>query len=167
MTASKPIVLVTLFETLLRETPTHAWFENLLANADHYPTPLLNRFFEAILGTGQIDADRLIRSRGDELLRLFAGQSGLERIGSQFMLTSPADVLNNPNISRFLDTLGNEPSFNDELKKRITAIQTVRAYSTNPTFTVESNGAGRRSVRHDSASLAKQHEARTLWYCRG
>ena len=129
--------LVTLFETLLRETPTHAWFENLLANADHYPTPLLNRFFEAILATGQIDADRLIRSRGDELLRLFAGQSGLERIGSQFLLTSPADVLNNPNIGRFLDTLGNEPSFSVELKKRISAIHTVRAYSTNPTFTTE------------------------------
>ena len=129
--------LVTLFETLLRETPAHPWFENLLANADHYPTPLLNRFFEAILATGQIDAERLIRSRGDELLRLFAGQSGLERIGLQFLLTSPSDVLHNPNVGRFLDTLGQEPSFSAELKHRIQAIQTVRAYSDNPTFTTE------------------------------
>jgi hypothetical protein len=129
---------VRLFEALLAEAPAHPWFEDLLARAADYPPVLLNRFFEVLLAAGKVDADRLVRTQGPRLLELFAGQSGLDRVGTQFLANPPADLLRNPAVLDFLARLRDEPQASDELKARIAAVQTVRRHLDRPTFDAES-----------------------------
>jgi hypothetical protein len=126
-----------LFASLLAEAPAHPWFEDLLAKAADYPPGLLNRFFEAALTAGKVDADRLVRTRGPQLLELFAGQSGLVRVGTLFLATPPADLLRNRGVLDFLGKLRDEPRVSDELKGRIAAAQVVRGWLDAPTFTPE------------------------------
>lgn len=128
---------VRLFESLLAEAPAHPWFEDLLAKAADYPSGLLNRFFEAALTAGKVDADRLVRTQGPRLLELFAGQSGLDRVGTLFLATPPADLLRNPAVLGFLGKLRDEPQVGAELKARIAAVQAVHGWLDAPTFTPE------------------------------
>jgi len=128
---------VLLFEALLTEAPTRPWFEDLLAKAADYPAGLLNRFFEAALTAGKVDADRVVRTQGPRLLELFAGQSGLDRVGTLFLATPPADLLRNQGVLDFLGRLRDEPQVGDELKRRIAAVQAVRGWLDDTTFTPE------------------------------
>ena len=128
---------VKLFESLLAEAPAKPWFEDVIAAAADYPTPLLNKFFEATLAASKLDADRLVRTQGGRLLDLFAGQSGLDRLGTQFLAVPPADVLNNHTVLAFLDKLREQPNLSAELTARIDAVKAVRAYLDSPQFTPE------------------------------
>jgi hypothetical protein len=124
-----------LFEFLLAEAPDHAWFEDVLENASSFPAARRNRFFEGALAAGKVDADRVIRSRGDALLELFAGQSGLDRLGRQFLAAPPADVLDSPTVLAFLAKLADEPQVGEDVQNRIAAIRSVRRYLDQPGFT--------------------------------
>jgi hypothetical protein len=126
-----------LFDALLVEAPSHPWLEDLLTRAADYPPDRLNRFFEAALTAGTVDADRVVRTQGPRLLELFAGQSGLDRIGTLFLATPPADLLRNQGVLDFLGKLRAEPKVGDELKGRIAAVQEVRGWLDAPTFTPE------------------------------
>ncbi|OWK47228.1 hypothetical protein [Fimbriiglobus ruber] len=128
---------VKLFDSLLAEAPAHPWFEDLLARATDYPAVLLNKFFEATLTAGKVDADRVIRTQGPRLLELFTGQTGLDRVGTQFLANPPADLLRNPGLLAFLDKLRDEPRVGDELKGRVAAVKAVRAYLDAPAFTAD------------------------------
>jgi hypothetical protein len=128
---------VALFESLLAEAPEHPWFEELLAKAVDYPAGLRNRFFESALSAGKVDADRVIRTQGSRLLELFAGQSGLTRIGTQFLADPPADLLRNSDVLEFLTKLRDEPHAGDDLKQRVAAVRAVRDYLDEPAFTPE------------------------------
>ena len=128
---------VQLFESLLAEAPAHPWFEDLLAKAADYPPSLLNQFFEAALTAGKVDADRVVRTQGPQLLELFAGQSGLDRVGTLFLATPPADLLRNRGVLDFLGKLRDEPQVGDDLKGRIAAVQAVRGWLDAPAFTPE------------------------------
>lgn len=128
---------VRLFESLLAEAPAHPWFEDLLAKAADYPPGLLNQFFETALTAGKVDADRVVRTQGPQLLELFAGQSGLDRGGTLFLATPPADLLRNRGVLDFLGKLRDEPRVSDDLKGRIAAVQAVRGWLDAPTFTPE------------------------------
>jgi hypothetical protein len=133
--------LVKLFEGLLAEAPSQTWFEDLLARAPEYPAELLNRFFEADLAAGKVDADRVIRAQGPRLLEVFAGQSGLDRVGSLLLASPPADLLHKRELLDFLGKLRAEPRVSDGLKARIAAVQAVRAYLDAPTFAPEALAA--------------------------
>ena len=126
-----------LFESLLTEAPSQPWFEELLGKATDYPAALLNRFFEATLTAGKIDADRVIRAQGPRLLELFAGQSGLDKVGTQFLTNPPTDLLRNPSLLNFLTKLLDEPQVSEPLKQRIGGVKAIRAYLDSPTFTTE------------------------------
>jgi len=126
-----------LFDSLLSEAPGHPWFEDLLANASNYPIDLLNKFFESALGAGKVDADRVIRAQGPRLLELFAGQSGLDRVGTLFLASPPSDLLRNEGLLAFLDGLSNETKVSDGLKARISLVKSVRAYLDNASFNAE------------------------------
>jgi hypothetical protein len=128
---------VTLYEALLDEAPSHPWFEDLLARAADYPAALLNRFFESTLAAGKIDADRLIRIQGTRLLELFAGQSGLDRIGTLFLASPPPDLLRNKGVLEFLGELHGDAAISATLKARIAAVESLRSYLDKPTFTAE------------------------------
>jgi hypothetical protein len=128
---------VRLFEGLLAEAPSRPWLENLLARPADYPAGLLNRFFEAALSAGKVDADRLVRAQGPRLLEVFAGQSGLDRVGTQLLADPPADLLHNRDLLDFLGKLRNEPHISDALKGRLAAVQAIRAYLDAPAFKPE------------------------------
>ncbi len=128
---------VRLFEALLAEAPARPWFEDLLARAADYPPDLRNRFFESALAAGKVDADRVVRTHGPRLRELFAGQSGLDRVGSLLLAEPPADLLRNPGLLDFLGKLRDEPRVGDELKARVAAVQAVRRFLDGPTFTPE------------------------------
>lgn len=129
--------IVKVFELLLSEAPAHPWFEDLLARAADYPATLLNRFLETALTAGKVDADRVIRTQGPQLLELFAGQSGLDRVGTMFLASPPADLLRNTNLLAFLGQLRNEPEVSAALKARIAAVEALRSYIAAPTFTAD------------------------------
>ena len=129
---------VALFESLLNEAPGHAWFEDLIANAANYPPELLNKFFEIALAAGKVNADRVIREHGSRLLELFAGQSGLDRVGTLFLASPPSDLLRNSDLLKFLDGLRSETTVHEDLKSRIDAVKSVRAYLDRPSFNLES-----------------------------
>jgi hypothetical protein len=129
---------VTLFESLQNEAPAKPWFEDVIAKAADYSPALLNRFFESTLAANKLDADRLVRTQGNRLLELFANQSGLDRLGTQFLATPPADVLNNSQILGFFTQLKDHTSLSDGLKERIDALHTVRGYLDAVRFDVES-----------------------------
>lgn len=126
-----------LYDALLAEAPAQSWFEDMIGKADDYPAALRNKFFEATLTADKIDADHLIRTAGSRVLELFAGQSGLDRLGKQFLASPPADLLHNPGILEFLGKLKDESPATAELKERIAAVEAVRAYLDAPTFTAE------------------------------
>jgi hypothetical protein len=126
-----------LFETLLAEVPSHPWFEDVLANATTFPAARRNRFFEAVLAAGKVDADRVIRTQGNTLLELFAGQSGLDRLGRQFLASPPADVFTSAALLDFLGKLKDEPQVGDDVKGRIAAVQAVRGFLDQPDFTAD------------------------------
>lgn len=128
---------VKLFEELLSEVPAHPWFEDLLSRATDYPAALLNRFFETTLTAGKVDADRLIRTQGPHLLELFAGQSGLDRVGTMFLASPPPDLLRNAGLLEFLGQLRNEAVVSAALKARIAAVESLRSFLDSPTFTTE------------------------------
>ncbi|MFO0849299.1 MAG: hypothetical protein U0871_12205 [Gemmataceae bacterium] len=138
---------VQLFERLLAEAPEHPWFEDLLRAAGKFPADLLNRFFEATLASGKLDADRVIRTQGPQLLELFAGQSGLDRLGTQFLANPPADLLHNPSLLGFLDRLRDEPQVGDALQSRIAAVKAVRGYLDEPAFAPEPMTAAAEALR--------------------
>ncbi len=125
---------VKLFESLQAEAPAKPWFEDVIAKAADYPPALLNRFFESTLAANKLDADRLVRTQGPRLLELFANQSGLDRLGTQFLATPPADVLNNTQLLSFFTQLKDHTSLSDGLKERIAALHTVRGYLDTPRF---------------------------------
>lgn len=126
-----------LFTALLHEAPSRPWFEDVVASASDYPKPLLNRFFEAELAAGRGDIDRIVRTQGSTILELFAGQSGLDTLGTRFLSSPPADLLNQHGILEFLKSLRDQAGISDELKERISAVLEVRAYHDQPTFTAE------------------------------
>lgn len=134
---STPDKAVALYETLLAVKPDIPWFETVLGAAADYPPALLGRFFEATLATGTLDADRLVRVRGSKLLELFAGQIGLDRLGSKFLAPPPVDVLSNRSVLAFLTALRADPVLTDGLKGRIDAVLAVRQYLDAPVFTEE------------------------------
>lgn len=123
-----------LFASLLAEAPGHPWFEEILNHAADYPPALRNTFFETVLTGGNVDADRLIRGQGPRLLDLFAGQSGLDRLGAQFLAAPPTDLLDTPAVLDFLGKLKDEACVSDGVKARVAAIQAVRGYLDAPTF---------------------------------
>ena len=125
---------VKLFELLLTEAPAYPWFEELLTRPSDYPAALLNKFFEATLTAGKVDADRVIRTQGPRLLELFAGQSGLDRVGKLFLASPPPDLLHQSSLLEFLGKLKDESQVSDEVKARVSAVQGVRAYLDNPGF---------------------------------
>jgi hypothetical protein len=126
------------FETLLAEVPSHPWFEDVLTNAQTFPAARRNKFFEAVLAAGKVDADRVIRTRGDALLGLFAGQSGLDRLGRLFLASPPADVFTDRTILGFLAKLLDEPQVGDDVKKQVAAVHAVRNFLDSPEFTADS-----------------------------
>jgi hypothetical protein len=128
---------VRLFEALLAEAPARPWFEDLLARAEDYPPALRNRYFDSALAADKVDADRVVRTHGSRLLELFAGQPGLDRVGSQVLADPPADLLRNPGVLEFLGGLRDQPRVGDELKARVAAVQAVRRFLDGPTFTPE------------------------------
>ena len=128
---------VTLFEALQEQAPDRPWLEDAVARAADYPPSLLNRFFEATLKAGKIDADRLVRTQGPRLLELFAAQSGLDRLGTQFLAVPPSDVVHNQTVLVFLKTLRGEAQLGEELKARIDAVLNIRAFLDAPDFTPE------------------------------
>ncbi len=123
-----------LFDSLLAEAPQHPWLEDLLGKASDYSPQSLNRYFEATLTAGKVDADRVIRTSGPRLLELFAGQSGLDKVGTQLLATPPDDLLRNPGLLDFLTELLDEPQVSAELKARIRSVTTVKAYLDTPSF---------------------------------
>jgi hypothetical protein len=127
-----------LFETLIAEVPSHPWFEDVLANAATLPAARRNRFFEAVLAAGKVDADHVVRTHGTALLDLFSGQSGLDRLGRQFLGSPPADVFTCAALLDFLGKLKDEPQVGDDVKDRIEAVQAVRGFLDKPAVAVES-----------------------------
>lgn len=123
-----------LYTGLLEHAPERGWFEDVVTNAADYPPALLNTFFETTLDAGKLDADRLVRTQGGRLLDLFAGQSGLDRLGTLFLAKPPADVYTNTPVLNFLGNLREQDQLSDELKTRIDAVRTVRAYLDSPKF---------------------------------
>ena len=123
-----------LFDSLLAETPQHPWLEELLGKASDYTPQSLNRYFEATLAAGKIDADRVIRTSGPRLLELFAGQTGLDKVGTQLLLLPPDDLLRTTTLLDFLTALLDDPQVSGDLKARIRAVTTVKAYLDMPTF---------------------------------
>ncbi len=117
--------------------PAHPWFEELLAKAADYPADLLNRYFEAALAAGKVDADRLIRTQGPRLLELFAGQSSLDRLGTMFLASPPPDLIRNAALMEFIGQLGNELEVSDALRTRIAAAEALRGYLDEPAFESE------------------------------
>src|SRR5205814_741016 len=93
------------FDTLIAEVPSHPWFEDVLANATTFSAVRRNRFFEAVLAAGKVDADHVIRSHGNALLDLFSGQSGLDRLGRRRREELAADVLTSAPLLDFLGKL--------------------------------------------------------------
>ena len=130
-----------LFDSLLAEAPQHPWLEDLLGKAADYPAQSLNRYFEATLAAGKIDADRIIRTSGPRLLELFAGQTGLDKVGTQLLRTPPDDLLRNHGMLDFLAKLLDEPQVSAELKARVRAVTTVKAYLDTPGFDAASMDA--------------------------
>lgn len=128
---------VSLYGTLLTAVPTHTWFEDVIGAASGFDKPRLNRFFLATLDAGKIDADRLIRTRGPALLELFAGESGLDRVGKLFLNAPPADLLHSLGLQDFLVKLAEQDNLSEELKSRIAAVRAIRGYLDSPTFTTE------------------------------
>jgi hypothetical protein len=126
-----------LYESLLAEAPEHPWFEELLAAADTYPADVLNRYFEASLAAGRLDADRVVRTQGPKLLGLFAGKSGLDKVGRQFLANPPADLLHHTGVLDFLTSLYPQANLSAELTTRIAAVRAARAFLDAPTFTPE------------------------------
>lgn len=126
-----------LYDVLLAEAPSHPWFEDLVGKASDYPASLLNKFFEATLTAGKIDADHLIRTQGPRVLELFQGQSGLDRVGRQFLADPPVDILHTPSLLEFLGKLREEPQVGEDVKTRAAAVQAVRTYLDDPTFTAD------------------------------
>lgn len=124
---------VALYAGLLEHAPDRGWFEEVVAHAADYPADLLNRFFEASLATGKLDADRLVRTQGHRLLELFAGQSSLDRLGTLFLATPSADLLSNASLFAFLKQLWEQDGLSDELTARIGAVSAVKAYLDTPT----------------------------------
>ena len=123
-----------LFDSLLSETPQHPWLEDLLGKASDYTPQSLNRYFESTLAAGKVDADRVIRTSGPRLLELFAGQTGLDKVGTQLLATPPDDLLRNAGLLDFLTKLLDESQVSAELKARIRAVTTVKAYLDAPSF---------------------------------
>lgn len=128
---------IRLYESLLADAPGEPWFEAVIGRAPDYPLSLLNTFFESTLATNKLDADRLVRTQGERLIDLFAGQSGLDRLGQQFLATPPVDVLNNHSVLSFLNKLREQDGLSDTLRERIDAVKVVRAYLDAPHFTAE------------------------------
>lgn len=124
----------TLFAGLLAHAPQRGWFEDVVAAAADYPAESLNAFFNTTLDAGKLDADRLVRTQGNTLLDLFAGQSGLDRLGTLFLAAPPADVYTNAPVLNFLGKLRDQDGLSDTLKARIDAVRTVRAYLDAPQF---------------------------------
>jgi hypothetical protein len=121
-----------LFEALVAEVPSHPWFEDVIANGTTFPAGRRNRFFEAVLAAGKVDADHVIRTHGPALLDLFSGQSGLDRLGRQFLASPPADVFTSAPLLDFLGKLKDEPRVGDDVKERVAAVQAVRAFLDKP-----------------------------------
>lgn len=144
---------VQLFDTLLAETPEHAWLENVLARANDYSPDLLNRFFESTLAAGKVDADRVVRTQGQRVLELFAGRSGLDKLGKQFLAEPAADLLHNQNVLAFLGQLREQANLSEELVVRIDAVLITRAYLNAPTFDVEAMQAVAAALKHSNAAL--------------
>jgi hypothetical protein len=129
---------VGVFGLLLTEVPERSWFEDVLASAETFSTPVRNKLFEATLTAGRIDAPDLIRLRGTALLSLFAGGSGLDRFGRLYLAAPPDNVFTDRNVLEFLGKLKDEPQVGDDVKERITAVQVVRRFLDKPDFSAES-----------------------------
>jgi hypothetical protein len=123
-----------LFEALLRDAPALPWFQEVVERAPDYAPELLNRYFEAALTAGRIDADRLVRTQGTRILELFAGRSGLDHLGKLFLAEPPVDLLNNLSLIAFLRQLRTETVLTPELTRRIDGVLAVREYLDSPTF---------------------------------
>jgi GTPase-associated protein 1, N-terminal domain type 2/GTPase-associated protein 1, middle domain len=130
-----------LFEKLLTEAPQTPWFEQVLGKASDYPSALLNRFFEATLVAGKVDADRLIRINGPRILELFQGQSGLDKVGTQLLANPPVDLLRNAGLLEFLRQISGQEQVSPELKTRIHAVQTIKTFLDAPSFDAEKQSA--------------------------
>ena len=123
-----------LYAGLLAHAPERGWFEDVVNTAADYTPASLNTFFETTLDAGKLDADRLVRTQGGKLLDLFAGQSGLDRLGTLFLANPPADVYTNAPVLNFLGKLREQTGLSEDLQTRIDAVKTVRAYLDAPKF---------------------------------
>ncbi|MFO0798597.1 MAG: hypothetical protein U0804_14070 [Gemmataceae bacterium] len=148
---------VALFEKLLAEVPTRRWFEDVLAHAAAFAAGTRNRLFEATLAAGKIDPDQLIRGQGAVLLSVFAGESGLDRLGRMFLATPPADVVSNPTLLDFLGNLKDQPQVGADVADRAAAVLTVRRFLDGLDFSAETLAqvaaalAVRPALFHESA----------------
>jgi hypothetical protein len=129
------------FERLLTLAPSRPWLEDLLERAGDYPPGLLSRLLEAALAAGKVDAERLVRTHAQRLLEVFAGESALDRVGTRLLADPPADLLREPALLGFLGKLAAQPQVSESLKTQLTAVQTIRAYLDEPTFTGEAMAA--------------------------
>lgn len=138
-----------LFEMLVTESATRSWFEDVLGSAETFSPRARNRLFEVALSAGKIDPDQLIRSQGAVLLSVFAGESGLDRLGRQFLAAPPADVFTNRTLLDFLGKLNDEPQVGADVKDRISAVRAVRRFLDAPDFSAD-------TLRPVASALAAQ-----------
>lgn len=123
---------IALFSTLLQEAPGIPWFEEVLQA--ELPPETRNAYFEAALGAEAIVAERIIRHHGPSLLTHFAGQSGLDRLGRQFLAAPPDDLLESPEYLTFLQGLQSDSGTSVELRARIDSVLTIHHYLETPSF---------------------------------
>lgn len=128
---------VELFDALEREAADRPWFEEIVGRAAEFTATRLNRFFESTLAANRIDADRLVRTQGTRLLEQFNGQSGLDRLATQFLAITPADALQNGSVHSFLSELRKQPQLDATNAGRIDAVFAVRQYLDHPEFSTE------------------------------
>ncbi|MFO0935174.1 MAG: hypothetical protein U0798_01500 [Gemmataceae bacterium] len=148
-----------LFESLLKVAPERSWFVDVITRANDFPKSLVNRFFEADLAADRADADRVVRTQGESLLELFAGQSGLDTLGLRFLATPPADLLNQKDLCDFLTKLRDQAGSSDALKSRIDAVLTVRKFLESPAFDSETLDAVAKALNLTPSPLPASAKA--------
>ncbi len=123
---------VALFAKLLAVAPQTPWLDDVVGAGDEFPPATRNTFLETALASGNLDAERLIRTRGPRVLELFAGQPGLDRLTTALLAAPPDDLLRSAPLHDFLEAVA--PTASDPVKARIAAVRTAREFVQSPTF---------------------------------
>src|SRR5262249_50525855 len=127
-----------LFEALLAEAPARPWVDDLIRRGREYPVALLNRYLEAALEAGKLDAVGLVRAEGAELLDLLGGQRVVERVAERFLGAPPPELLTDRVVLDWLDRLRARDDLGEGVRKRLEAVRAVRGFLDRPEFTEES-----------------------------